>query len=621
MFRSISLFMLLALSATSLHAGPPPASYRIAGIVVDSVTGQPLEGAEVNISPVANLEDQQTFLTSSGGRFFFANVQVGKYRLVASRRGYAMQAFHEHEGFSTAIVVGPGLDSEHIRFPLTPSSVITGVVTDDWGDPVRDARVLLFQQSMFDGSRSLRNINQAITDDQGRYRFAHLRSGTYSVAVYANPWYTQSQMQIQVVEGNINLSDTQVIEQAGEGLTFHGPRRLSSISLDPLFDVIYPITFFPNASSVSEATRFALVPGAAQTADIQLRAVPSVHLRVRVQAQITPVAVTSETADSEGDAQEGISTTSEVESSPDVALALKIGDSYTDQIEPARKQIAPGIVELSGIPPGQVEVSLNTGSMLTGPDDSVVSHGKTLNLSGDTELDLSAQGDAAGVTGVVLSSKFPSPPASAQTSTVQTSGDPGSPDQAVLGRLLEEASMNVAITFRSLRAGESYNSTISSRGKFTFAASILPAGSYEVEFAPQSGLRVASLEATGATVSGHTIEITAGQPVNVTVHAAEANCTLSGIALKNGKPVAGAMVLLVPQDPGHDMSLYHRDQSDSDGSFTMPLLFPGRYILLAIENGWALEWADPKVMFQYLPAGQPLELKPNASLTFNAKVQ
>ena len=69
------------------------------------------------------------------------------------------------------------------------------------------------------------------------------------------------------------------------------------------------------------------------------------------------------------------------------------------------------------------------------------------------------------------------------------------------------------------------------------------------------------------------------------------------------------------------MSLYHRDQSDSDGSFSMSPLFPGRYILLAIENGWDLEWADPKVMFQYLPAGLPLELQPSASLTLNPKVQ
>lgn len=612
MLQRIALFSLLfaANSANFCAGSPSPATYRIAGIVLDSVTGQPLEGAEVTIAPVSALDDAQTFLTSSGGRFLFANVPAGKYRLMASRRGYAPQALNEHQGFSTAIVVGPGFDSEHIRFPLVPSSVITGVITDDWGDPVRDAKVLLFQQSMFDGSRGLRSINQAATDDQGRYRFAHLLSGTYVVAAHAHPWYTQGQSALLAqTEANLQSIDSSGDQaESVRGLVQEIREAVSQSSSDPLFDVVYPVTFFPNATSLAEATRLTLAPGATETADFQLRAVPSVHLRVRVPVQSTPVAVTSGTADSEGTSQEA-STTAEIDSSPDVALALKIGDSYADQIEPARKQIAPGIVELSGIPPGQVEVFTMNGSMLTGPEDSVVSHGRTLNLSGDTELDLSAQGDAAAVAGVVLSSQFTPPPAAAS----QASSDQRPHDV--------DEGPSMSISFRSVKTGESYDATISDHGKFSFASMTLSAGAYEVEFSGQTGLRISSLEATGATISGRTIEIPSGQPVNITVHAAEANCTLSGIALKNGKPVAGAMVLLVPQDPGHDMSLYRRDQSDSDGSFSMSPLFPGHYILLAIENGWDLEWADPKVMFQYLPAGQPLELKPNASLTLNPKVQ
>src|SRR5215831_15832531 len=205
---ALALLGILLSAGTSALQALPPATYRIAGIIVDSVTGQPLDDAEVTISPVTNLEDQQTFLTSSAGRFLFSNLQAGKYRLMARRRGYAPQALHQHEGYSTGVAVGPGLDSEHIRFPLVPSSVITGVVTDEWGDAVRDAKVLLFQQSMFDGSRTLRNVNQTMTDDQGRYRFAHLLSGTYAVAVYAKPWYTQSQMRVQVSDGDINLAES-----------------------------------------------------------------------------------------------------------------------------------------------------------------------------------------------------------------------------------------------------------------------------------------------------------------------------------------------------------------------------------------------------------------------------
>ena len=48
----------------------------------------------------------------------------------------------------------------NIRFPLAPSSIITGAVTDEWGDPVRDAKVLLFQQSLFDGSQGCSGIGR-----------------------------------------------------------------------------------------------------------------------------------------------------------------------------------------------------------------------------------------------------------------------------------------------------------------------------------------------------------------------------------------------------------------------------------------------------------------------------
>jgi hypothetical protein len=605
---------LLAVGGAQLYAVPPSTTFRIAGIVVDSVTGQPLEGAEVTIASVTNSDEQQTSLTSAGGRFLFPGLPRDKYRLTAARRGYANQGLHQHEGFMTAIAVGPGLDSEHIRFPLAPSSVITGVVTDEWGDPVREAKVLLFQQNMFDGLRTLRNVNQTTTDDQGRYRFAHLLSGTYAVAVYARPWYTQAQGQYDVFtsEHPLTITSEDVVVDSGS--------QPFSAAQDPLFDVVYPVTFFPGATTVAEAGRLVVAPGATEIADFQLRAVPSVHLRVRVPVgPPTTVKVAVEETDSEGNAQQTSSNTSEMELSPDVALSIKIGEGYTDQLDPIRKEIAPGFIELSGIPPGEINLTTASirGSMLNPDGFSYAARAKTLNVSGDTELDFSSQGEPANVSGVVMSSQFHPAPANAE----QSSGDQPSTGRAALIRAIEQASSNVTLTFRSLKTGESYDATVSSEGKFSFASSPLPAGSYEVEFPAQSGLRVASLQATGATVSGRTIEIPSGQPVNIAVHASEANCSLSGFALKNGKPVAGAMVLLVPQDPGHDMSLFHRDQSDSDGSFTMSPLFPGRYTLLAIENGWDLEWADPAVLFRYLPSGQLVELQPGASLTLNAKVQ
>ncbi len=607
--RAVTLLgFFLAVNAFAVPAVPPAATYRIAGIVVDSVTGQPLDGTEVTVAPLQDMNDAQSLMTSDDGRFLFAGLAPGKYSLLASRRGYASQALDQHESFWTSIVVGPRLDSEHIRFPLAPSSVITGVVTDDWGDPVRDAKVLLFQQSTFDGSRTLRNVNQTTTDDQGRYRFAHLLSGTYAVAVFARPWYTKnaSPLLLQTLTNlqSIASSGAQVEPGASEASHASVAEDTSQPPLAQLFDVVYPVTFFPSATSLADAGRLALAPGATETADFQLHAVPSVHLRVRVPVE-PPATVVS---------HEGGEETATQEDSPAAfLLSLHIGD-YTDQIEPVRNEIAPGVIELSKIPSGEVNL---VAMSLTSQAGNEVSRSKELRVSGDTDIDLSAPGDSANVSGVVLASQFHPAPTNAE----QASADQPSGGRAALIRVIEEASPNVTITFRSIKTGESYSATVSSEGKFSFAGSTFPAGSYEVEFPAQTSLRVVSLEATGATASGRTIDISAGLSLNLVVHAAEANCTLSGFALKNGKPVAGAMVLLVPQDPGHDMSLYHRDQSDSDGSFSMSPLFPGRYLLLAIENGWDLEWADPAILFRYLPNGQPVDLAPAASLSLNAKVQ
>jgi hypothetical protein len=66
------------------------------------------------------------------------------------------------------------------------------------------------------------------------------------------------------------------------------------------------------------------------------------------------------------------------------------------------------------------------------------------------------------------------------------------------------------------------------------------------------------------------------------------------------------MVLLLPQDMSHSL-LIARDQSDSDGTFTLRDIHPGRYTLVAIDDGRDLAYQDPAVMKAYLGAGSVLE--------------
>jgi hypothetical protein len=81
------------------------------------------------------------------------------------------------------------------------------------------------------------------------------------------------------------------------------------------------------------------------------------------------------------------------------------------------------------------------------------------------------------------------------------------------------------------------------------------------------------------------------------------------------------MVLLAPEDPKNNEILFRRDQSDSDGTFTIPNIVPGRYRLLAIERGWELEWANPAVLQAFLTKSIPVEVKSGDHLNQQVEVQ
>jgi hypothetical protein len=79
-----------------------------------------------------------------------------------------------------------------------------------------------------------------------------------------------------------------------------------------------------------------------------------------------------------------------------------------------------------------------------------------------------------------------------------------------------------------------------------------------------------------------------------------------------GKGVSGVMVVLVPKEMAAMEGMARRDQSDSDGSFSLRNVVPGAYTLVAIEDGWTLDWAQPEVMARYLPGGLAVTVPDNA---------
>jgi len=148
------LFLPLTISAQdlpNLEAKPRPnGPYQIQGKMVNAQTGQPIPGAEIQIHESAQNIGEMFEATESAadGSFHFDGIAEGKYTLMAARRGYAPQSYLQHENFWTAIAVGPGKDALHLRFPLNPSAVISGKVTDENGEAIRQATVKLWNESL-----------------------------------------------------------------------------------------------------------------------------------------------------------------------------------------------------------------------------------------------------------------------------------------------------------------------------------------------------------------------------------------------------------------------------------------------------------------------------------------
>ena len=136
----------------------------------------------------------------------------------------------------------------------------------------------------------------------------------------------------------------------------------------------------------------------------------------------------------------------------------------------------------------------------------------------------------------------------------------------------------------------------------------IPVGRFEVAVWGGKPYSIAHLSAEGAGVSGHSLIVAAGSSPSVSLTLVSGSVEVQGIAKKAGKAFAGAMVVLVPKDPALNSDLFRRDQSDLDGTFVLHGVVPGSYTLLAIEDGWDLDWSRPGVIGVYVKGGQKIEV-------------
>jgi hypothetical protein len=139
------------------------------------------------------------------------------------------------------------------------------------------------------------------------------------------------------------------------------------------------------------------------------------------------------------------------------------------------------------------------------------------------------------------------------------------------------------------------------KGKFKFDA--VPAGTWSVWASSQgNNLPVVSVSTSETAVAGNQVTVS-DRSLSVVANVSQTLTRVEGFTRKDGKGLAGAMIVLVPRQPSAYRALVRRDQSDSDGSFSLRDVPAGQYTVIAIEDGWKLDWTRRDNLARFLAGG------------------
>ena len=324
-------------------------------------------------------------------------------------------------------------------------------------------------------------------------------------------------------------------------------------------DLAYALSCYPGVSDTSAAEPVVVGPGERVEADLAMHPVPSIRISVQVPdpGPEKGVNIPQLQASLFGNT-EFVETNSMV-----------IGGSQ--QGEPGK----PMVVELSGVAPGQYRIEFP---------------GATSSALGFASIDATADGasvdSSAAVPGVSL--------------TGQVTMAPGI-----------TAPANLYVNLRQRQGDRSAGAPVQADGSFQFLQPLAP-GEYEALFVGNGRLLSPSrLKASGATVRGDWLTVT-GEPVKLTATLIEAKAIVHGVVVSAGKAKSGVFVMLVPEDPDAQSFAWQPNQSDSDGTFDFERVIPGNYTVVAIREGWTLDWARPEVMEKYVARGEKVTVPADA---------
>ena len=172
---------------------------RIAGEVLDAVSGRPIRNARLLLLPVEGQRLTNWARTNSQGRYEYTALQARRYTLrVDADRFVTLEYGQKRPGeVGTQIQLRDGEDFRaDVKLPR--ASAIAGTLLDEFGDPAPSVLVQLAQRAYAAGRHRLMPIGGRIqgtpTDDRGHYRVSGLAQGEYHVAALSGAYTDQNEV-------------------------------------------------------------------------------------------------------------------------------------------------------------------------------------------------------------------------------------------------------------------------------------------------------------------------------------------------------------------------------------------------------------------------------------------
>jgi len=238
-----AIFPALTLVAGMLHAQRPAAKPgSMEGIVINSVTGEPIKKANVSLG------GKYTATTDAAGHFHFDDVASGAYAIGAEKEGF--QAPNLGRGQSTAVA-----EDQHVQdvvLKLIPFGAASGHVLDEDGDPIARARITVLRTFYSRLGKHLIPVSVVQSNDLGEFE-ASMPPGRYYFQVTADP-----------------------------------PRNIPPRTRLTRPEEAYPVVFYPNAREANQSSVINVAAGTRlNNIDFRLRKMPAYHIRGKVNDKST----------------------------------------------------------------------------------------------------------------------------------------------------------------------------------------------------------------------------------------------------------------------------------------------------------------------------------------------